>query len=155
MWHRLGPQNSAVSLINSYCLFFLNNRATVSADDPPDELKMCCGQLISRKSGWKHKHCKGKEEDYHMGGLVIELERCPHVNCGSHFSMSPLKKLAHQDTVHRSIILYSCGACRCCYISEGALHHHIIQGHSGLIGFEADMNQKHGAEYVLKVPFDY
>ena len=134
---------------------FFYNRAAVSDDDPPDELKMCCGQLILRESGWEHKHCNGKEEDYHVGGLMIELERCPHINYGSRFSMNPLKNLAHQDTVHRSIILYSCGVCRGCYVSEGALHCHIIWGHGGPIGFEADMNQKHGAEYVLKVPFDY
>ena len=69
--------------------------------------------------------------------------------------MNPLKNLAHQDTVHRSIILYSCGVCRGCYVMEGALNCHIIWGHGGPVGFEADMNQKHGAEYVLKVQFDY
>ena len=135
--------------------YFFYNRAAVSANSPPDELKTCCGQLISRECGWEHKHCCGKEEDYHMRGLVIELERCPHINCGAHFSMNPLKNLAHQDTVHRSIILYSCGACRGCYVMEGALDCHIIWGHGGPVGFEADMNQKHGAKYVLKVPFDY
>ena len=117
--------------------------------------KMCCGQLLLREAGCKHQHSNGKEEDYHLGDLVIELERCPHVNCLSRFSMNPLKNLAHQDTVHHSIILYSCGVYRCCYVSKGALHRHIIRGHSGPIGFEADMNQKHGAKYVLKVPFDY
>ena len=79
-----GPANSAV-------LFLLCCKAAVSADDPPNKLKMCCGQLILRESGWEHKHCNGKEEDYHVGGLVIELERCPHVSCGSRFSMNPLK----------------------------------------------------------------
>ena len=88
------------------------NRSAVPADSPPDELKFCCGQLISKGSGLEHKHCDGKEEDYHVGGLVIELERCPHPNCSARFSMHPLKNLAHQDTMHRSIILYSCGACR-------------------------------------------
>ena len=93
-------------IINRFVLslFFLNNRAAVSADDPPNELKMCYGQVISREAGWEHKHCNRKEEDYHVGGLVIELERCPRVNCGSRFSMNPLKNLAHQDTVHQSII---------------------------------------------------
>ena len=136
-------------------IIFFYNRAAVSANGPPDELKTCCGQLISRESGWEHKHCSGKEEDCHVGGLVIELERCPHVNCGSHFSMNPLKNLAHQGTVHWSIILYSCGSCRGCNVTEGALNHHIIWGHSGLVRFEGDLNQKHGAEYVLKVPFNY
>ena len=131
------------------------NRSAVSANSPPDELKFCCEQLISKGSGLEHKHCDGKEEDYHVGGLVIELERCPHPNCSTRFSMHPLKNLAHQDTMHRSIILYSCGACRACYVTEGTFNHHIIWGHSGLVGFEVDMNQKHRAEYMLKVPFNY
>ena len=130
-------------------------RAVIPASGPPDELKLCYGQLILKESGWEHKHCDGKEEDYHVGGLVIELERCPHPNCSSCFSMHPLKNLAHQDTVHRSIILYSCGVCRACYVSEGAFNRHIIRGHGGPVGFEVDMNQKHGAEYMLKVPFNY
>ena len=132
-----------------------HNRAAVSTISPPDELKLCCGQLISRESGWEHKHCDGKEEDYHMGGFVIELERSPHPNCSSCFSMHPLKNLAHQDIVHRSIILYSCGVCRACYVSEGAFNRHIIWGHSGPVGFKVDMNQKHRAKYVIKVPFNY
>ena len=131
------------------------NRSVVPANSPPDELKFCCRQLISNGSGLEHKHCDGKEEDYHVGGLVIELERCPHPNCSAPFSMHLLKNLAHQDTMHRSIMLYSCGACRACYITEGAFTHHIIQGHGGPVGFEVDMNQKHGAEYVVKVPFKY
>ena len=138
-----------------YLFFFFYNRAAVSVNGPPDELKICCGQLVSGESSWEHKHCSEKEEDYHVGGLVIELERCPHVNYGSHFSMNPLKNLAHQDAVHQSIILYSCGVCRGCYVMEGALNHHIIRGHGGLVRFEADMNQKHGAEYVLKGPLNY
>ena len=145
---------SRISAILNLTICFYN-RATVSAGSPPDELKLCCGQLISKESGWEHKHCDGKEEDYHVGGFVIELERCPHANCSSHFSMHPLKNLAHQDTVHRSIILYSCGVCRACYVMEGAFNCHIIRGHNGPVGFEVDMNQKHGAEYVLKVPFNY
>ena len=145
-----------LAILNLTIIFLCYNRAAVSADSPPDELKLCCGQLISKESGWEHKHCNEKEEDYHVGGgLVIELERCPHANCGSRFSMHPLKNLAHQDTIHRSIILYSCGACRACYVTEGAFNCHIIQGHGGPVRFEVDMNQKHGAEYVLKVPVNY
>ena len=133
----------------------LYNRSAVSADSPPDELKFCCGQLISKGARLEHKLYDGKEEAYHMGELVIELEKYPHPNCGASFSMHPLKNLAHQDTVHRSILLYSCGACRACYVMEGAFTRHIIQGHSGLVGFEVDMNEKHRAEYVVKVPFKY
>ena len=99
--------------------------------------------------------CDRNEEDYHVGGLVIELERCPHTSCGLHFSMNPLKNIVHQDIVHRSIILYSCGVCRGCYMTEGALNRHIIRGHNGPVSFEVGMNQKHGPEYMIKVPFNY
>ena len=61
--------------------------------------------------------CDGNEEDYHVGGLVIELERCPHIGCVLRFSMNPLKNIAHQDIVHQSIILCSCGVCRGCYVT--------------------------------------
>ena len=87
--------------------------------------------------------------------LVIELEKYPHPNFGARFLMHPLKNLAHQDTVHHSIMLYSCGACRACFVMEGAFTHHIIRGHSGPVGFEVHMIEKHGAEYILKVPFKY
>ena len=90
-----------------------------------------------------------------MGGMVIELEKCPHLNCGVRFSMHLLKNLTHQDTVHQSVILYSCGACRACFVTEEAFTHHVIRGHSGPVGFEVDMNEKHGEEYILRVPFKY
>ena len=135
--------------------FFTYNRAAVPTDELHDELKICCGQLISREAGWEHKMCDGNEEDYHVGGLVIELERCPHTGCGLHFSMNPLKNIAHQDIIHCSIIFYSCGVCRGCYVMEGALNWHIIWGHDGPVGFEVGMNQKHGLEYMIKVPFNY
>ena len=127
-------------MIISISTIFGYDRAALPADDPHDELKICCGQLIAKEASWKHKLCDGNEEDYHVGGLVIELERCPHIGCGSCFTMNPLKNIVHQDTVHQSIILYSCGVCRGCYVMEGALNWHIIWGHSGPVGFEVDMN---------------
>ena len=54
--------------------------------------------------------------------------------------------------MHRSVILYSCGVCRGGYVTDGALHQHILWGHSGPVGFEVGMNQKHGPEYMIKVP---
>ena len=135
--------------------FFAYNRATASADDLYDELKICGGQLISKEASWEHKLCDGNDEDYHVGGLVIEFERCSHVGCGLRFTMNPLKNIAHQDTIHRSIILYSCGVCRGCYMTEGALNWHIKWGQGGPVSFEVDMNQKHGPEYMIKVPFNY
>ena len=131
------------------------NRAAAPADDFGDELKICCGQLISKEAGWQHKLCDGNEEDYHVGGLVIELERCPHTGCGSRFHMNPLKNIAHQDIVHHSVILYSCGVCRGGYVMEGALHCHILRSHGGPVGFKVGMNQKHGPEYMIKVPLSY
>ena len=135
--------------------FYIYNRAAAPADDLRDELKICCSQLISNEAGWQHKLCDGNKEDYHVGGLVIELERCPHTGCGSRFHMNPLKNIAHQDIAHRSIILYSCGVCKGCYITDGALHHHVLWGHGGQVGFEVGMNQKHSPEYMIKVPFNY
>ena len=85
----------------------------------------------------------------------MELETCPHFNCGAHFPMRPLENIVHQDTIHRSCILYSCGACRTCYITEGALIHHIIRGNGGPVGFEVDLNHKHGPEYALKAPYQF
>ena len=112
-------------------IFFIYNRAAAPADDLGDELKICCGQLISKEAGWQHKLCDGDEDGYHMGGLIIELEKCPCFGCGARFYMNPLKNIAHQDVVHRCIILFSCGVFRGGYVTEGALHHHVLQGHGG------------------------
>ena len=40
-------------------------------------------------------------------------------------------------------------------MTEVALNQHIIQDHNGPVGFEVGMNQKHGLEYMIKVPFNY
>ena len=136
-------------------IYFTFNRAAGPAIELHDELKIHCGQLISREAGREHNMCGRDEEDYRVGDLVIELERCPHTSCGSRFNMNPLKNIAHQDIVHHCTILYSCGICRGCYVIEGALHWHIIRGHGGLVSFEVGMNQKHGPEYMIKVPFNY
>ena len=105
-----------------------------------DELKFCCGQLVSYGSGTEHQLCDGKEA-------------YPHPNCDMRFPMHPLKNLAHQDIIHRSIIVHSCVACRACFITEGAFVHHIVRGHGGPLGFEVDLNKKHEPEYSLRVPY--
>ena len=69
--------------------------------------------------------------------------------------MNPLKNIAHQDIVHRSVIVYLCGVCRGGYVTEGALHCHILRSHGGLVGFEVGMNEKHGPKYMIKVPLSY
>ena len=100
------------NILNVSLFLYIYNRATTPADDLGDELKVCCSQLISKEAGWQHKLCDGSEEDYHVGGLAIKLERWPHTGCGSRFHMNPLKNIAHQDIVHHSVIVYSCGVCR-------------------------------------------
>ena len=135
----------SIIILNISFLLYIYNRAATPAADLSNELKICCGQLISKEAGWQHKLCDGNEEDYHVGGLVIELERCPHTCCGSQFHMNPLKNIAHQDIVHRSVIVYSCGICRGGYVTEGALQH-ILRSHGGPVGFKVGMNQKNTAK---------
>ena len=70
--------------------------------------------------------------------------------------MNPLKNIAHQDIVHHSVTLYSCGVCRGGgYVTEEALHRHILWSQGGPVGFEVGMNQKHSPEYMIKVPLSY
>ena len=146
---------SFVYLLNLLFVFCFLNRAADPTEKSYDELKICCGQLVSMATGWQHRLCDGREDEYHIGGLVIELEKCPHMGCGSRFSMNPIKNIAHQDLVHHSILLHSCAICRGCYVMEGALHRHVIRGHGGPVGFEVGMNEKHGPEYMIKVPLNY
>ena len=102
----------------------------------------------------QHLLCDG-EDNYAVGGLVMEMEKCPHMGCGAKFVMSPSRNLQHQDTIHRAILSYICRACRGCYVTEGALISHIIKGHGGPAGFEADMNRKHGECYLIQVSYSY
>ena len=129
---------------------FILHRSVGSAKNL-DKVKLCCGQLILTGSGNKHMLCDGTEDSYHMGGLVMELEICPHHNCGTHFPMHPLENIVHQDTMHHSC-LYSCGACQSLYLTEGALIRYVIRGHGGPVGFEVDLNCKHSPKYALKAP---
>ena len=82
----------------------------------------------------------------------MELEMHPHCNCGAHFLMWPLENIVHQDIIHRSCMVFSCGMCRALYLTEGAMVRHVIRGHGGPVGFEVDINRKHGPEYALKAP---
>ena len=95
------------------------------------------------------------EEVYRVGGLSIELEKCPHPGCGAWFYTSPTQNLQHQDFVHRGVLAYICAACRGIYISEGALVHHIIHGHNGPVGFKRDMDNRHGERHCTKVLYTY
>ena len=109
-----------------------------------DDLKVCCGQLLASNHEHEHTLCDGEEDHYRAGGLVIELEGCPHRDCGAQFFSSPSQNLQHQDTIHWTILAYICGTCWGIYVSEGAFVCHIVHGHNGPAGFERDMNERHG-----------
>ena len=109
-----------------------------------DELQGCCWQLLATNHECEHTLCDGVEEVYRVGGLSIELDKCPHPGCGVCFYASPTQNLQRQDSVHHGVLAYVCGACRGIYISEGALVCHIIHGHNKPVGFERDMNVRHG-----------
>ena len=104
----------------------------------------CCGQLLVTNFKCEHTLCDGVEEPYRVGGLSIELEKCPHPGCGGRFYSSPTQNLQHQDSVHCGVLAYVCGACRGIYVSEGALVHHIIHGHNRPVGFERYEHQAWG-----------
>ena len=115
-----------------------------------DDLMFCWGQLIA-KSLEQHLLCDGVEDNYAVGELVMEMEKCPHPGCGARFVMSPPRNLKYQDTIHRAILSYICGASRGCYVMEGTLICHIIKGHGGPAGFEADRNRKHSERYLSSI----
>ena len=120
-----------------------------------DELRGCCGQLLATNHECEHTLCDGVEEAYRVGGLSIELEKCPHPGCGVQFYSSPTQNLQHQDSVHHGVLAYVCGACRGIYVSEGALVHHIIHRHNGPMGFKRDMNFRHEERHCTKVSYTY
>ena len=41
------------------------------------------------------------------------------------------------------------------YVTEGALHRHILRSHGGPVSFEVGMNEKHSPKYMIKVPLSY
>ena len=63
----------------------------------------------------------------------------------------PALNLQHQDTVHCAILGYICGACRGTYVSEGAFVCHVILRHNGPVGFERDMNIRHGGGNIAQM----
>ena len=58
-----------------------------------DELQGCCGQLLATNRESEHTLYDGVEEVYRVGGLSIELEKCPHPGCGAQFYASPSQNL--------------------------------------------------------------
>ena len=81
-------------------------------EEGTDELRGCCGQLLATNCESEHTLCDGVEEAYKVGGLSIELEKCPHPSCGAWFYASPTQNLQHQDSIHHGVLAYICAACR-------------------------------------------
>ena len=128
--------------------------AQINVDEGTEDLRMCCGQLLAINHEHEHTLCDSKEDAYSMGGLSIELERCPHGGCGARF-FSPGQNLQHQDSMHRAILSYVCGVSQGIYVMEGAFICHVIQGQGRPEGFESDMNKRHGAQFGIKVPYTF
>ena len=124
-------------------------------EEGTDDLWACCGQLLVTNHEHEHTLCDEEEEPYRVGGLSIELEKCPHPNCGVQFYSSPTRNLQHQDSVHHAILAYVCGACRGIYVSEGAFVCHIIHWHNGPLGFKRDMNIRHGERHCTRVSYTH
>ena len=120
-----------------------------------DELMECCSQVLATNWESKHTLCSRVEEAYWVGGLSIELEKCPHPGCGTRFNASSGQNLRHQDSVLHGVLGYICAACRGIYVLEGTLMCHIIHGHDGPEGFERDMNIHHGERYCTEVSYTF
>ena len=150
------PVSTLFTFITSIILYLSPFRVEVDSNPAmgKDEIMFCCGQLIAQGLG-EHILCNGKEDKLASGTLLLELEKCPHSGYGARFQMAPLRNLEHQDTIHCCVLSFVCGACRWCFVMEGALLHHIIMGHGGPEGFEVDMNMKHGEHYLVKISHVY
>ena len=120
-----------------------------------DELMACCRQLLASDIDQEHSLSDGKKDPYKVGGLAIEMEGCPHIGCGARFFSSPVQNLQHQDSIHRAILAHVCATYWGIYILEGALIRYIIHGQDGPVGFENDMNNRHGERVHTKVSYMY
>ena len=99
-----------------------------------DELRGYCGQLLPTNHECEHMLCDGVEEAYGVGGLSIELEKCPHPGCGAWFYASPTQNLQHQDSIHHGVLAYICGACRVYTFPRGPLCITLFMGTTGQWG---------------------
>ena len=133
--------------------FFYRVEADIDPTAGRDKVMFCCGQLVAKGHGQQHLLCNGEEDKLTTGGLLLELEKCPHL--WARFPMAPLRNLEHQDTIHHAILSYVCATCRGCFVSEGTLLCHVIKSHGGPRGFKIDMNKRHGEHYHVKVPYIY
>ena len=103
-------------------------------EEGTDKLQGCCGQLLATNRECEHTLCDGVEEAYRVGGLSIELEKCPHPGFDARFYAFPNQNLQHQDSIHHGVLAYICGACRGIYISEGPLCATLFKGTTGQWG---------------------
>ena len=61
-------------------------------EEGTDELSGCCGRLLATNHECEHTLCDRVKEAYRVGGLLIELEKCPHPGGGAQFYASPHSK---------------------------------------------------------------
>ena len=63
-------------------IYFTRMPVQEDLEEGMDELWGCCGQFLVTNHECEHTLCDGVEEPYRVGGLSIELEKCPHPGCG-------------------------------------------------------------------------
>ena len=64
-------------------IYFTRMSAQEDLEEGTDELRGCCGQLLATNHKCEHTLCDGVEDPYRVGGLSIELEKCPHPGSGA------------------------------------------------------------------------
>ena len=69
-------------------------------EEGTDKLQGCCGQLLATNWESEHMLCDGVEEVYRIGGLLIELEKCPHSGRGAQFYASPTQNPSWCSGLH-------------------------------------------------------
>ena len=74
-------------------IYFTRMPVQEDMEEGTDELQGCCEQLLATNCKCEHTLCDGVEEAYRVGGLSIELEKCPHPGCGAWFYSSPTQNL--------------------------------------------------------------
>ena len=103
-------------------------------------LFICCGQLIGKKGGPRHRNCPGSNSVYRVGGLFLEMEHCPFVHCTSTF-IDPESNISHQEEVHRSVKTWMCTVCEINFVSEGCVTRHMLSFHRGPMGYAENLNK--------------
>ena len=103
-------------------------------------LFICCGQLLGKKGGPRHKSCPGTNSGYRVSGLFLEMECCPFAHCAAMFT-NPESNISHQEEIHRSIKTWMCTICEINFVSEGCVMQHILTFHCGPTGYAEDLKK--------------